>query len=102
MSSMDRKKRRKNDDDAYSEGHHIEGNITDGSHGDGDEDNHASVRKKQRKQEHEQEHVDNKKKSCIKKPVPHRARALNDTLRDFQSNFGISSPSSKGMPIPYR
>lgn len=50
-----------------------------------------------RGQQEEELHVDSNKK-IKKKPasavVPHKARKLNDTLKDFQSNFGISSSPS--------
>jgi len=91
------KKKRRNDGDEDS--HVIENTITDDSDGD---ESHTSVRKKQRRQKQKpepEEHVD-MKKSKTKQPVPHKARALNDALKDFQSNFGISSPSTKGILLP--
>lgn len=75
----------------------------DYSHGDEHDDDQeagiddvegsASINKKQRKHNDLQQEEEESTTGNKKKKKPNKPRKLNDALKDFQSNFGISSSS---------
>lgn len=88
MSALRKKRKHINDEDVDDEEDILVHSSDDDDIVEGMPSSSAS--KKQRKLPH------NTLESNKKKPVTHHkpARALNDAFKDFQSNFGLSSPSA--------